>query len=99
MSKLVLLALLLTAGCRYATGKWPWQLWQEWQRPPAISQALRLLGLADGASRADILDAHRRLIVAVHPDKGGTEALVHEANAARDLLLARLGEANRVGKA
>ena len=54
-----------------------------------------LLGVDDLATRSDIVDAHRRLIVRVHPDRGGTESLVHEANAARDLLLAELGERNK----
>ena len=54
-----------------------------------------LLGVDDRASRSDIVDAHRRLIVRVHPDRGGTESLVHEANAARDLLLAELGGRNK----
>ena len=38
----------------------------------------------------DIIDAHRRLITRVHPDKGGTSEQVHDANAARDLLLAQI---------
>ncbi|MFM6831362.1 MAG: molecular chaperone DnaJ, partial [Novosphingobium sp.] len=34
----------------------------------------------------------RRLIAQVHPDRGGSNEAVHEANAARDLLLARLSD-------
>ena len=32
----------------------------------------------------------KRLIAMVHPDRGGTDGQVHEANAARDLLLDEL---------
>ena len=44
---------------------------------------------------AAIRAAHRRLIASVHPDKGGTEALAAQINAARDLLLADLAERDR----
>jgi len=40
------------------------------------------------------LEAHRRLITMVHPDRGGTNEQVHEANAARDLLLDELPDHN-----
>ncbi|HWU03821.1 MAG TPA: molecular chaperone DnaJ [Novosphingobium sp.] len=65
--------------------------------PPSdsVSRARVLLGVGTGAGRRDILDAHRRLMLTVHPDKGGSPALVHEANDARDLLLADLGARNR----
>ena len=33
---------------------------------------------------------YRRLIAIVHPDRGGTNDQVHEANAARDILLDEL---------
>ena len=40
---------------------------------------------------AHVPDAgHKRLIAMVHPDRGGTDGQVHEANAARDLLLDEL---------
>ena len=99
MGKLIWLALVATLGCRFATGKWPWEIWREAQAPGEAGQAearraLNLLGLRAGAGRADILEAHKRLILTVHPDRGGSSALVHEANAARDLLLAELGERN-----
>jgi curved DNA-binding protein CbpA len=54
-----------------------------------------LLGLGKTARREDIIDAHRRLVARVHPDKGGTGEQVLEANAARDLLLARLTNSDR----
>jgi hypothetical protein len=52
-----------------------------------ITQARALLGVAPDADADMIRAAHRRLIASVHPDKGGTEALAAQINAARDLLL------------
>lgn len=52
-----------------------------------IVQARKLLGLAPDADAQAIRTAHRRLIASVHPDRGGTEALAAQINAARDLLL------------
>ena len=53
-----------------------------------IAQAVALLGLSPDADADAIRAAHRRLIASVHPDRGGTEALAAQINAARDLLLA-----------
>ena len=53
-------------------------------------RARKLLGVSAAASREEILTAHRRLVTMVHPDRGGTDGQVHEANAARDLLLDEL---------
>lgn len=52
-----------------------------------VGQARALLGLTADADARAIRSAHRRLIASVHPDKGGTEALAAQINAARDLLL------------
>ncbi|QGP79610.1 J domain-containing protein [Sphingobium sp. CAP-1] len=52
-----------------------------------VAKARALLGLASDADASAIRAAHRRLIASVHPDKGGTEALAAQINAARDLLL------------
>lgn len=49
-----------------------------------------MLGVGRRASREDIIDAHRRLLTRIHPDKGGTGEQVLAATAARDLLLSRL---------
>ena len=46
-----------------------------------------VIGAGPGGYVAAIRAAHRRLIASVHPDKGGTEALAAQINAARDLLL------------
>jgi hypothetical protein len=55
--------------------------------PQDITHARALLGVAPDADADTIRAAHRRLIASVHPDKGGTEALAAQINAARDLLL------------
>lgn len=72
---------------RLLRGRWPWQQARDAVMLRARAKARSLLGLPPGASREAIIDAHRGLIAQVHPDRGGTSELVHEANAARDLLL------------
>jgi hypothetical protein len=51
------------------------------------ADALRILGLTEGASPEDICAAHKRLILRVHPDVGGSAALTAEVNAAKASLL------------
>jgi DnaJ family protein C protein 19 len=97
--KLLVLAALAVFGWRLVTGRWPplLRMARAFGRglrsaPPlstsAPAEARTLFGLAPGADRAQILAAHRAMIGRVHPDRGGTADAVHEANAARDLLLA-----------
>ncbi len=89
--RLILLAVLLCLGCKLATGRWPWAFAAlSPTRSQALTQARNLLGVSYKASRPEILDAHKRLVAIIHPDRGGTADQVHEANAARDLLLAAL---------
>lgn len=77
--------------CRWAFGKWPWEyLRPAPTRSQAIYRARQLLGVEAGASREEVIAAHRRLVTLVHPDRGGTNAAMQEANAARDLLLGEL---------
>ena len=54
---------------------------------PSEEEAWQLLGLQPGASRDDIVRAHKRLIQKLHPDRGGNDYLAAKLNAARDLLL------------
>lgn len=70
--------------------------WQDGQGTTAHSdmteqEALKLLGLATNPSAEDIIQAHRRLIQKVHPDRGGNDYLAAKINQAKDLLLAGLG--------
>ena len=91
MGKLFTILLVASFACRYLAGHWPWQIWASWNRPAPGDQARRLLGVDRRAGRAEILEAHKRLIAQVHPDRGGDVRLVYEANDARDVLLEALG--------
>ena len=90
MIKLILLLVLAMTACRVLFGRWPWELLTISERSGAEAQARALLGVDRSASRTAIVEAHRRLLAQVHPDRGGTSEQVHAANAARDLLLSRL---------
>ena len=74
---------------KLVTGRWPWEP-KTSTRAQAVFRARKLLGVSAAASREEILTAHKRLVTMVHPDRGGTGGQVHEANAARDLLLDEL---------
>lgn len=63
--------------------------------PGDVVHARALLGLPADSDEQMIRNAHRRLIASVHPDRGGTEALAAQINAARDLLLRYQADRNR----
>ncbi|MBA4052003.1 MAG: molecular chaperone DnaJ [Erythrobacter sp.] len=89
--KYLLIIVALCVFCRWATGKWPWELLRSTPtRSQAVFRARKLLGVEAGAGREEIITAHRRLTTLVHPDKGGSNTAMQEANAARDLLLDEL---------
>jgi hypothetical protein len=91
MVRLLFYAIVLSFACKMMFGRWPWDyLRAPPTRAQAVFQARKLLAVRADASRQEIVEAHRRLITLVHPDRGGTNAQVHEANAARDLLLDEL---------
>jgi len=88
MLKYAILLLLACFMFRWAFGEWPWAFMQSRPtRRQKLVKARKLLELEQGATREQILAAHKRRIADVHPDKGGSSAKVHEANDARDLLL------------
>jgi DnaJ family protein C protein 19 len=82
MSKLVLFALIMFAG---------WLLLRRTQPKQLIDQAeaRAILGVDATADAETVRAAHRRLLNAVHPDKGGSADLTRRINAARDVLLKR----------
>jgi DnaJ family protein C protein 19 len=90
--KLFVLAALVSIACKMLAGRWPWELLAGDPRQNSETNARNLLGLSASAGYDEVIEAHRRLITQVHPDRGGSNEAVYEANAARDLLLARLGD-------
>lgn len=50
-------------------------------------EAYKILDLPLDASQQDIIEAHRRLIQKIHPDRGGSDFLTAQINQAKDILL------------
>jgi hypothetical protein len=81
------IGLALAASSRRTTGT------RAPPRAPAGAMSLQdarsILGVGEGASRKEIQEAYSRLMRMAHPDKGGTDGLAAQLNAARDKLLGR----------
>lgn len=71
-----------------------WPDWRDQAPPPpspgaamSVDEAREILGVAADAGPDDIRAAHRRLMLANHPDHGGSTWIAARINQARDLLL------------
>lgn len=77
----------------YQQGQQNYQQTQK-QPPPAAGrqkmskdEAIEVLGLKPGYNNEDIIQAHRRMMQKVHPDRGGSDYLAAQINQAKDILL------------
>ncbi|MET0309401.1 MAG: DnaJ domain-containing protein [Sphingomonas sp.] len=82
-----LIAALITGAVWYHWGKPRKKPAAPVQPPVPADEARAILGVGPEAGAEEIRAAHRRLVTALHPDKGGSAELTRRINAARDALL------------
>jgi hypothetical protein len=83
-------SILLTVALWLLTSSWPLTPRMTLRAAPGRmgrAEAASMLGVAPGAGRDEIEAAYRRLMLRVHPDKGGAPGLAAQLNAARAALL------------
>ena len=52
-------------------------------------EAAQILGLRESSAEGAVKDAHRRIMIANHPDSGGSSYLATKINEAKDMLLGK----------
>lgn len=52
-----------------------------------VEQAREILGVDEGATRKQVIDAYKELIRKIHPDQGGSDYLAAQVNRAKEILL------------
>ena len=88
-----LLILLVLAGALVYVAL-RWRRWAPVRPPDTVetsgmsrSQACEVLGLSGDPGRDEVIEAHRRLMQKVHPDRGGSTYLAQQLNEAKRVLL------------
>lgn len=52
-------------------------------------EAAQILGLRESAPEQKVKDAHRKIMIANHPDAGGSSYIAAKVNEAKDILLGK----------